>query len=176
MTIKGKNQEQGKEGKGPGEQKEEKMYKVSKLVQCGYVWEFNSDTQEYKCFSKAEDGALKIKGANIKGRDDWCGIMKVYKGTGKWLNDGQELAAHLEAEKESEIEKRVEERMRAKEEEAWKSTPGSHAGHDDDDNWDWDGPQWSNEPKELNADKKHQQWEDDDEASQAWWYHSKQTQ
>ena len=42
--------------------------------------------------------------------------------------------------------------MRAKEEEAWKSTPGSYAGHDDDDNWDWDGPQWSNEQKELNAD------------------------
>ena len=102
--------------------------------------------------------------------------MKVYKDTGKWLNNGQELAAYLEAEKESEIEKRVEERMRAKEEEAWKSIPGSHAGHDDDDNWDWDGPQWSNEQKELNADKKHQQWEDDDEACQAWWYHSKQTQ
>ena len=49
---KGKNQEQGKEGKGPGELKEEKMYKVSKFVQCGYVWEFNSDTQEYTCFSK----------------------------------------------------------------------------------------------------------------------------
>ena len=91
------------------------------------------------------------------------------------MNDGQELAAHLEAEKESEIEKRVEERMRAKEEEAWKSAPGSHAGHDDDDNWDWDGPHWSNQQKELNADKK-QQWEDDDEACQAWWYQGKQTQ
>ena len=90
-----------------------------------------------KTFTKAEDGALKIKGANIKGRDDWYGIMKIYKGAGIWLN---ELAAYLEAEKESEIEKRVAERMRAKEEETWRSTPGSHAGHDDDDNWDWDGP------------------------------------
>ena len=137
---KGKSQEQGKEGKGPGEHKEEKYYKVSKFVQCGYVWEFNSDTQEYKCISKAEDGALKIRGANIKGRDDWYGIIKVYKDAGKWLNDGQELEAYLEAEKEDEIEKRVQERMRAKEEEeAWRSTPASNAGNDDD-GWDWTAP------------------------------------
>ena len=71
-----------------------------------YVWEFNSDTQEYKCFSKAEEGAAKIKGANIKGRDVWYGIMKVYKETGNWLNDGQELTSYLEAEKESERELR----------------------------------------------------------------------
>ena len=102
----------------------------------------------------------------------------LHKDTGKWLNDGQELEAYLEAEKEDEIEKRVQERMRAKEEEAWRSTPASNAGHDDDD-WDWDGPQWSNEQKELNADKKkkqHKQWEDDDEACQEWWSYSKHTQ
>ena len=83
--------------------------------------------------------------------------MNVYKETGTWLNDGQELAAYLEAEKESEIVKRVEERLCAKEEEIWRSSPGSHAGCEDDEKWDWDAPHWSNEQKELNADKK--QWQ-----------------
>ena len=58
------------------------------------------------------------------------------------------MTAHLEAEKESEIEKRVEERLRAKEEEVWRSVPGSHVGCEDDEKWDWDAPQWSNEQKE----------------------------
>ena len=97
--------------------------------------------------------------------------MKVYKETGTWLNDGQELAAYLEAEKESEIVKRVEERLRAKEEEIWRSSPGSHAGCEDDEKWDWDAPHWSNEQKELNADKK--QWQDGEE--EGWWYQGKQT-
>ena len=169
---KGKDQEQGKEGKGPGDHKEEKYYRVSKFVQCGYVWEFNSDTQQYKCYSKNEDGAAKIKGAVIKGRDDWCRIIKVYKDTGKWLNDGQELEAYLEAEKEDEIEKRVQERIRAKEEgQAWRSAPASNV---DDDDWDWDGPPWSNEQKELNEDKRkkqRRQWEEEDDS---WWSYEKQ--
>ena len=171
---KGKDHEQGKEGKGPGDHKEEKYYRVSKFVHCGSVWEFNSDTQQYKCYSKSEDGAARIKGAVIKGRDDWYRVIKVYKDTGKWLNDAQKLEAYLEAEKEDEIEKRVQERLRAKEEEqAWRSTSASNV---DDDDWDWDGPPWSNEQKEITEDKrrkKHRQWDEEDDS---WWSYDKEKQ
>ena len=173
---KGKSQEQGKEGKGPGDSKEEKYYRVSKFVQCGYVWEFNSDTQQYKCYSKNEDGAAKIKGAVIKGRDDWYRIIKVFKDTGKWLNDAQELEAYIEAEKEAEIEKRVQERILAKEEEqAWRSAPASNV---DDNDWDWDGPSWSNEQKELNEDKRkkqNRQWQEAED-DESWWSYGKDKQ
>ena len=98
----------------------------------------------------------------------------MYKDSGKWLNDGQELEAYLEAEKEDEVEKRVQERIRAKEEEqAWRSAPASNA---DDDDWGWDGPQWSNEQKELNEDKRRMQqrhWEEEDDS---WWSYGKEKQ
>ena len=62
----------------------------------------SSRTQGFACsyFSTTRlYGALTL---HLKPRDVWYGIMKVYKETGKWLNDGQELTSYLEAEKEGE--------------------------------------------------------------------------
>ena len=100
----------------------------------------------------------------------------MFKDTGKWLNDAQELEAYIEAEKEAEIEKRVQERILAKEEEqAWRSTPASNV---DDNDWDWDGPSWSNEQKELNEDrrkKQNRQWQEEED-DESWWSYSKDKQ
>ena len=45
------------------------------------IWQFNMDRQEYKCYSLAE-GAQPVQGAAVKGRDDWYGIITVFKGDG----------------------------------------------------------------------------------------------
>ena len=105
------------------------------------------DTQQYKCYSSAEEGAQPVKGAAVKGRDDWYGIIKIYKEDGVWLNDAESLLNYFEQEREEEIQQRVEERLRAKEEEVWKQVPASSGGqHDEEedengvrpsDKWNW---------------------------------------
>ena len=39
----------------------------------------------------AEEGSMPFKGARIKGRDDWYGVIKVYRETREWVKSGEEL-------------------------------------------------------------------------------------
>ena len=53
-------------------------------TECGWMWEYCKDTNEYRAVRLDKKGSAQLKGAPAKGAEDWNLVTENYKNTGRW--------------------------------------------------------------------------------------------
>ena len=90
-------------------------WNVVTFTDCGWIWEYCKDTNEYRAVRLDQKGSAQVKGARIKGAEDWNLVTKHFKKTGRW-----ESPTEIRRERdEPEVQQEGKRGRRSREQEDW---------------------------------------------------------
>ena len=107
-------QEQPQRGE-KGSKNTKGKWNVVTFTDCGWIWEYCKDTNEYRAIRLDQKGSAQVKGARIKGAEDWNLVTKHFKKTGRW-----ESPTEIRRERdEPEVQQEGKRGRRSREQEDW---------------------------------------------------------